>query len=138
MTYLHPQLDAQLIQAMSTLGLAHVGDGVFELMVRSKLCMEGKLTNKSLHQATIALVKAPAQAKFAAKILAMLDSEEQDVYRRGRNVSPHAVPQNATRSEYQMATALEALFGYLYLKGDHARLEELFAVMMTDEAGGEG
>lgn len=132
MAYLHPELDNQLIHAMSTLGLAHIGDGVFDLMVRTKLCMEGKATNKSLHKSTVELVSATAQAKRVPKILPILTSEEQDVFRRGRNVSPHQVPQNATRAQYQQATALEALFGYLYLKGDAARLEELFSMLMEE------
>jgi len=132
MSYLNPQLDPQLIHAISTLGLAHIGDGVFELMVRSKLCLEGKATNKSLHKATVELVKASAQAASVPRILPMLTEEEQGVFRRGRNVSPHAVPQNATRSEYQQATAVEALFGYLYLKGETERVEALFAKMMEE------
>jgi Uncharacterized protein conserved in bacteria len=132
MSYMNPQLDPQLIHAISTLGLAHIGDGVYELLVRSKLCLEGKATNKSLHKATVELVKASAQAAGVPHILPMLTEEEQDVFRRGRNVSPHAVPQNATRSEYQQATAVEALFGYLYLKGESERVEALFAKMMEE------
>ena len=75
---------------------------------------------------------APAQAKMVEKILGDLTLEEQDVFRRGRNASPHSIPQNASREEYAAATALEALFGWLYLKGRQERLNELFAKMMEE------
>lgn len=127
---LHAQPDQ--ILAISTLGLAHLGDAVFELMVRSWLCLRGKATSKGLHRATVALVAAPAQARMAQKILPILTEEEQDVYRRGRNHSPHAVPKAATREEYQAATAVEALFGTLWLQGKKQRLNELFERMMED------
>lgn len=99
-------------------------------MVRSWLTLHGKATSKTLHKATVALVKAPAQAELAQKILPLLTEEEQDVFRRGRNTSPHSVPQNASRAQYQTATAVEALFGYLYLQGRTERLNELFETMM--------
>ena len=63
----------------------------------------------------------------------LLDEAEGDVFRRGRNVSPHSVPQNATRADYQAATGLEALFGWLWLQGRTDRLNGLFAVMMEEE-----
>ena len=121
------------IRAISTLGLAHLGDGVFELMVRSWLCLHGKATSKGLHKATVRYVAAPAQAKAVEKILPLLTEEEGDVFRRGRNTSPHSVPQNASRADYQAATGLEALFGWLWLQGRTDRLNELFAVMMEGE-----
>ena len=121
------------LRAISTLGLAHLGDGVFELMVRSWLCLHGKATSKGLHKATVRYVAAPAQAKAVEKILPLLTEEEGDVFRRGRNTSPHSVPQNASRADYQAATGLEALFGWLWLQGRTERLNELFAVMMEGE-----
>ena len=131
--YFHLDASPDQIRAISTLGLAHLGDGVFELMVRSWLCLHGKATSKGLHRATVHYVAAPAQARAVEKILPLLDEAEGDVYRRGRNVSPHSVPQNATRSDYQAATGLEALFGWLWLQGRTERLNELFAVMMEEE-----
>ena len=74
----------------------------------------------------------PAQAERVRKILPTLTDEEREVFRRGRNSAPHSIPQNASREEYQTATALEALFGWLYLKGGNDRLNELFAQMMED------
>lgn len=132
MDYFHLNRSADDIRAVSNLGLAHVGDCVFELMVRSWLCVHGKATNRGLHKATIKYVAAPAQAKAAEKIIHVLTDEETDVFRRGRNSSPHTVPKSASREEYQTATALEALFGYLWLKGETERLNELFSCMMEE------
>ena len=131
--YFHLDMPRDDIGAISTLGLAHLGDGVFELMVRSWLCLHGKATSKGLHRATVRYVAAPAQAKAVEKILPLLTVEEGDVFRRGRNTSPHSVPQNASRADYQAATGLEALFGWLWLQGRTERLNELFAVMMEGE-----
>ena len=117
---------------LSSLGLAHLGDGVYELMVRSWLCLHGKATARNLHRATVGYVAAPAQARRAERILPLLTQEEADVFRRGRNTAPHSVPKGASRGEYQTATALEALFGWLYLQGQTQRLNELFAVLMGE------
>lgn len=121
------------LAGVSTLGLAHLGDGVFELMVRGWLVLHGKATAKGLHRATVHFVAAPAQARAVAKIEDMLTEEERDVLRRGRNTSPHSIPQNASRAEYQTATGLEALFGWLWLQSRRDRLNELFGAMMEDE-----
>ena len=114
------------VDAISNLGLAHVGDGVFELMVRSWLCLKGDQTVKTLHRDTINMVKAPAQAQFIQKLLPHLTEEEQAYYRRGKNSHTHAAPKSATPKEYAMATGLETLFGALYLYGRTERLNELF------------
>ncbi|WP_294471436.1 ribonuclease III domain-containing protein [uncultured Intestinimonas sp.] len=128
--YFHLSASPDAIRGVSNLGLAHLGDGVYELMVRSWLVLHGKATSRGLHRATVRLVAAPAQAALTEKILPVLTEEEQDVFRRGRNASPHTVPKAASREEYQTATALEALFGYLYLQGKTERLNELFTLMM--------
>ena len=131
--YFHLNAGPELIQGISSLGLAHLGDGVFELMVRSWLVLHGTATSKCLHRAPVRSVAAPAQARAVEKILPLLEEAEQDVFRRGRNTSPHSVPQNASRADYQAATGLEALFGWLWLQGRTDRLNELFAVMMEEE-----
>ena len=131
--YFHLNADREALNGISNLGLAHLGDAVFEVMVRSWLCLHGKVTAKGLHKATVRYVAAPAQAREAQKILNELTEEEKDVFRRGRNASPHSIPQNASREEYQTATALEALFGWLYLQGRNTRLNELFSMMMEEE-----
>ena len=132
MNYFHLQMDKDRINQISTLGLAHIGDGVFELMVRSWLVLHGKATNKGLHKATVRYVAAPEQAERSQRILPLLTEEESDVFRRGRNTSPNSVPKAASREQYQTATALEALFGWLYLRGENDRLNELFDVMMEE------
>ena len=132
MDYFHLNAAPDDIRAISTLGLAHLGDGVFELLVRSWLCLHGKATNKGLHKATVKYVAAPAQAAAAEKIIPLLTEEEGDVFRRGRNTSPHSVPKAASRADYQTATALEALFGWLYLQGRTERINRLFERMMEE------
>ena len=130
--YFSIRLPDDEIRAISSIGLAHLGDAVYELLVRTYLCAHGKATGKGLHRATVELVRAPAQAEAAEKILAMLTEEEQAVFRRGRNANVHSIPQNASRAQYQQATALEALVGWLYLRGERSRIEELFCVMMGE------
>ncbi len=131
--HFHLNASKETLNTISNLGLAHLGDAVYELMVRSWLCLHGKATAKGLHKAAVRYVAAPAQARLVEKILPSLTQEEQDVFRRGRNASPHAIPQNASRGEYQTATALEALFGWLYLRGETDRLNDLFGRMMEGE-----
>ena len=130
--YFSIQLPDDEIRAISSIGLAHLGDAVYELLVRTYLCAHGKATGKGLHRATVELVRAPAQADAAEKILPMLTEEEQAVFRRGRNANVQSIPKNASRAQYQQATALEALIGWLYLRGEKTRIEELFAVMMGE------
>lgn len=130
--YFAVRLPEDDIRAISSIGLAHIGDGVYELLVRTYLCAHGKATGKGLHRATVQLVCAPEQARRAQRILPLLTEEEQEVYRRGRNAHVHSIPQHASRTEYQQATALEALLGWLWLKGRKARINELFCTMMEE------
>ncbi len=130
--YFHLHLDRDRLLALSSLGLAHLGDSVFEVMVRSWLVLHGKAKAKDLHRATVRYVAAPAQAAAVERLLPLLTQEEADVYRRGRNTAPHSVPRAASRGEYQAATGLEALFGWLYLQGRTERLNELFEVIMAE------
>ena len=131
--YFTIQLPSDEIRGISSIGLAHLGDAVYELLVRTWLCAHGKATGKGLHRATIELVCAPKQAEFSEKILPLLTEEEQAVFKRGRNANVHSIPQHASRAQYQQATALEALLGWLHLSGRHDRVEQLFAVMMEEE-----
>lgn len=118
------------IRAISSIGLAHLGDAVYELLVRAYLCSHGKATGKGLHRAAVELVKAPAQAQRADVILPLLTDEELAVFKRGRNAHVNTIPHNASRSDYLKATALECLLGYLYLQGATQRINELFDAMM--------
>jgi len=123
------------LSAMSSIALAHAGDAVYELMTRTWLCLHGRETGKGLHRATVALVCANAQAERSERILPLLTEAEHDVFRRGRNANVHTIPHSADRATYQQATALEALFGWLWLRGEKARLNELFAAMMEETDG---
>lgn len=131
--YFHLDMERDRLLNMSSLGLAHLGDSVYEVMVRSWLCLHGKAKAKDLHRATIKYVAAPAQAARLERILPLLTEEEADVFRRGRNTAPHSVPKAASRGEYQAATGLEALFGWLYLQGRTQRLNELFSSLMEGD-----
>ena len=133
MDYFHLSEDKQELLKMSNLGLAYLGDAVYEVMVRAWLCLHGKLTPGGVHRAALSYVAAPRQAALAEQLMPLLTEEETQVYKRGRNASPHSHPRGATRREYQMATGLEALFGWLYLRGETDRLNALFAAMMEGE-----
>ena len=122
--------DKKEVDAISNLGLAHMGDCVFEILVRSYLCAKGGKTVDRLHRETIHLVKATSQAKLMEKMLPLLTDEELAWYRRGKNSHVHAVPKSATPQEYAKATGLEALFGALWLLGRTDRLNELFQTVM--------
>ena len=131
--YFDMHLPEDQIRAISSIGLAHLGDGVYELLVRTWLCAQGKATGRGLHRAAVALVRAPAQAERAERILPLLTEEELAVFKRGRNAHVHTVPRSASRADYLRATALECLLGYLYLQGRRERINQLFAAMMEEE-----
>ena len=130
--YFSLSMRPQDIGQISALGLAHCGDAVFELLVRSYLCAAGKAANGNLHRATVDLVCAPAQAARVDRMLPLLTEEELAVYKRGRNAHVHQVPKNATYAQYAKATGLECLFGALYLSGQLDRLNALFILSMED------
>ena len=133
--YFSMNLTKQEIDAISNLGLAHMGDCVFEILCRAYLCTRGDKTVDRLHKDTIHMVKATSQAKFADKMLPLLTEEELAFYRRGKNSHVHAVPKSCTPAEYAKATGLEALFGALYLAGKTERLNELFKAVMEETNG---
>ena len=114
------------VNGISNLGLAHIGDGVYELMVRSYLCSKGNQTVKTLHRDSICMVNATTQAAVAEKLLPELTEEEMGYFRRGKNSHTHAAPKAATPQQYALATGLETLFGALYLYGRIERLNQLF------------
>ena len=123
------------VKEISSLGLAHIGDGVYELLCRAYLCDKGGKKVINLHKNAIKLVNAVYQAKVAEKLLPYLTEEEQDFFRRGKNAHTHAAPKSATPQEYAKATGLEALFGALYLMGRTDRLNELFRLGLEEENG---
>ena len=125
-------MEPSQVKTITNLGLAHIGDGVYELLCRSFLVSKGGKTVLKLHRDTVELVKAPTQAKFADKLKPMLTEEEMDYFRRGKNAHTHAAPKSATPQEYAKATGFETLFGALYLLGRKERLMELFAACMEE------
>jgi len=129
--YLSPSIPEETIRSMNSLALAHVGDAVFELMVRLYNCGKSGKT-AALHRASVGMVNAASQAKDIQKIRHALTEEEADVYRRGRNTKVNSLPKNASAGDYHAATGLEALFGWLYLMGRRDRLNALFALILED------
>lgn len=113
------------INTLSPLTLAFLGDSVYEMFVRTKILSQGNRPANELHKIAVGYVKAKAQAVAAHKILETLSEAEIEIYKRGRNTNIHTVPKNADMADYRHATALEALIGYLYLKGDEERLAEI-------------
>ena len=131
--YFELNLDAAQVKSITNLGLAHMGDCVFEILCRAYLCTRGSKTVDKLHQDTVAMVRAGAQARFADKMLPLLTEEEQGFYRRGKNAHLHGIPKSATPAEYAKATGVEALFGALYLMGRKERINEIFQTVMAME-----
>ena len=130
-------LTAAEANSLSMLALAHVGDAVYELLIRSMLSYAGPSAMQELHRKTVSFVRAEAQAEAAQKILPLLDDAEAAVYRRGRNCRVHGVPAHANPAEYHSATGLESLFGWLYLQGLTERIGQLFAAI-TEEHTQDG
>lgn len=126
------EFSVQQVNAISNTGLALVGDGVYELLVRTYLCTKGDQTVLKLHKDAVSLVNAVTQAKYADKLKPHLTEDELAFYRRGKNAHTHAAPKSATKAEYAKATGLEALFGALYLLGRTQRLNELFEILMEE------
>ena len=118
--------------SISMLRLAPVGDAVHALPIRSMLCCQGHSAVGDLHRSTVRLVRAEAQAQAMALLLDMLDEEELAVYKRGRNTRVNSVPKHPNKNQYNAATGLEALFGWLYLQGKLERINELFRVVMEN------
>lgn len=116
----------------SALNLAYIGDAVFEIFARSKVVIEQNATVNKMNKYTSRLVKATNQAKMYQYALTIVTEEELAILKRGRNAKSHSSAKNASVSDYRHATGLEALFGYLYLKGEVERLEEIF-VFLTNE-----
>ena len=131
--YFSVQMEIAEINQMTTLGLAHCGDAVFELLTRSWLCTHGGVKAGELHRRTVDFVSAKAQAKRCESLLPLLTEQELLWFKRGRNAHVNGVPKNATREEYGKATGLECLFGALYLTGQADRANELFVLTMEDD-----
>ena len=119
-------------ERLSPAALAFVGDAVYSLAVRTMLAVSGDLPANTLHNRAAQLVAASAQAAAAGKILPLLSEKESDIFRRGRNMHTIRTPKSSSTAEYHAATALECLMGYLYLKNQHERIDELLKVIFSD------
>lgn len=115
-------LENQDIRSYSPLTLAYIGDGVYELIIRTILVKKGNCPVNRLHKKASSLVKAAAQSAIIEKIEEELTQEEHDIYRRGRNAHSPTMAKHATMADYRRATGFEALMGYLYLKEDYERM----------------
>ena len=117
-----PEVD---LRQYSPLTLAYIGDGVFDLVIRSVVVGKGNTRPNRLHHRTSQIVKAHTQAQIIQYLEPVLTEEEADIYRRGRNAKSPTMAKNATMADYRKATGLEALVGYLYLTDRFDRLVSL-------------
>lgn len=113
------------IRTYSPLSLAYIGDGVFDLVIRSVIVAKGNTKASQLHHRTSQIVKAATQAKMIDVLESHLTESEADVYRRGRNAKSPTMAKNATMTDYRKATGFEALMGYLYLTDRFDRIVAL-------------
>lgn len=111
----------------SPLALAYIGDGVYEMFIRTYILNKGNAPVNKMHKGSRDLVRATAQAKIYHAIEPMLTEEEKQVLKRGRNAKSISAPKNADITEYRHATGLEALIGYLYIDGQIDRITEIIA-----------
>lgn len=115
----------QDVRAYSPLTLAYIGDGIYDLVIRSVVVERANRSNNDLHKKTTRYVKAETQSKMIQALSDILSEEELDIYKRGRNAKSYTIAKNATVGDYRRATGFEALMGFLYLTGQNARMLEL-------------
>lgn len=123
------QLTEREVNLYSPLALAFLGDSVYEVLVRKEILLLANLPVSKLHSLKISRVCAAYQAAALEKIMSVLDDKEISIVKRGRNATGNTVPKHASAAEYRKATALECLFGYLYLLGRQDRIDELFRII---------
>ncbi len=120
------------IRSYSPLALAYIGDGVFDLIIRSFVINRGNVQVNKMHRHTSNIVKAQTQAQMVQALEPLLNTEEEGYYKRGRNAKSHTTAKNASVGDYRKATGFEALVGYLYLTGQNERLMELMKTALTE------
>jgi len=118
------------IRTYSPLTLAYIGDGIFDVVIRSIVVGRGNTPVNQLHHKTSHIVKAHSQAMMAEVLLDEMTDTEKDIYRRGRNAKSHTMAKNATVMDYRSATGFEALMGYLYLTDAMDRILELISIAL--------
>ena len=109
-------------KSYSPLVLAYIGDGIYDLVIRTVVVNRGNTQANKLHKKTSSLVKAASQAAMIDELLELLTEEEKAVFKRGRNAKSATMAKNATMADYRKATGFEALMGYLYLSNQLERL----------------
>lgn len=127
------QIKGANIKTYSPLTFAYIGDAIYDLLIRTLIVKRGNCSPNKLHKRTSQLVKASAQAELIDKIMPALTEEERNIYKRGCNAKPHTIAKNATAKDYQKATGLEAMVGYLYLQDDVKRIIDLLKLGLTEE-----
>lgn len=137
--YLKEQFDLENrdVRTYSPLTLAYIGDGVYEIVIRTILVSRGNCPPNRLHKQASALVKASAQSDMMEVLEPLLSKEEEAVYRRGRNAKSVTMAKNATMADYRRATGFEALMGYLYLAGMEERMIDLIKIGLEKKHGRE-
>ena len=127
------QLEDRDLRTYSPLTLAYIGDGIYDLVIRTILVKKGNCPVNQLHRRASSLVKASAQSAMMEILEPVLTEEEHSVYRRGRNAHSATMAKNATMADYRRSTGFEALMGYLYLKEDYQRMLELIRLGLGEE-----
>lgn len=122
-------LDKKTAGQYSPLTLAFLGDSVYEQLVREHLVTRANMPVRKLHSQTVEYVCCEFQSKACERLLPVMNAEEADIFRRGRNAGGITPPKHSTVAEYRTATGLECLFGYLCLTGQLSRIEELFKII---------
>lgn len=126
-------LEDQDLRMYSPLTLAYLGDGVYDLVIRTILVKRGNCPVNRLHHRASQLVKASAQSRMMEKLEPILSEEERNIYRRGRNAHSPTMAKHATMADYRRATGFEALMGYLFLKEDISRILNLIQIGLEEE-----
>ena len=126
------EIDEVDVKTYSPLTLAYIGDEIYDLIIRTIVVGRGNTKAANLHRATSQLVKAHAQSEMMHTIAPLLNEEEADIYRRGRNAKSPTMAKNASMSDYRRATGFEALMGYLYLKDEFPRIVMLVKTALAD------
>ncbi|MDE7253990.1 MAG: ribonuclease III [Acetatifactor sp.] len=112
----------QDIRTYSPLTLAYIGDGIYDLVIRTVVVEQANRPANELHRITTGYVKAGIQAQMIVALKDELTEDEAEVFKRGRNAKPHTMAKNASRADYHKATGFEAVMGYLYLTGQNERM----------------
>ncbi len=126
------EIDVDELKNANPLTLSFIGDGVHTLFIRAAIMKKNPYRNDVLHELTASFVCASAQAADAKIMLPLLNPEERQIFNRAKNGKINTVPKHATVYQYQLATAFEAVTGFLYLTARHERLAELYSIIYKD------